>query len=559
MFAHPHWLASLARLFKWPPPKDLLWPLILPFIAMLALILLGEGTFFERLFEVDDYMFIISLLLFFCVFVLVLTTREPGGALGAYVTVTRWIARLSLPLCVAMTLLALTGKLYIMGDLHQLSHYASINAAMLRSQFFTSAWMIAGCGGMTCLFLYLRALVARIPNSGWSRRARWWAMLWMMIPILTTGRWALAAFPDPLPRETARQNEDAGSLLQNEFFTWFRLGIVDGGGLGATVYHYLATFLIVMPEMLILPLLSVLAVEMILLGLAFRRIAENCISHRVLLDTETRAAVEGEALAQEAFGDPMKKTCIGMAVGPALCLLVFGAMSWAYVAYKTPPHDIPKLIETLGGDDRNLRERAQQELLKHGKGPLLTALKDENKQVRARAAIALGDLADPSTVPNLVAALDDHSYWVRGQAAEALGDIGDRSAIPHLLTRLEDSEGYVRSKVTKALVKLEALESVQTLVAQLERRQPSEVAAAVRALGALGDKTVIPHLLPLLNSQKRFVSDAALLAIARINGQAFHELPRAQRSQAAYEWWEREGRRKYAPEENAANLPSPGQ
>jgi HEAT repeat protein len=88
------------------------------------------------------------------------------------------------------------------------------------------------------------------------------------------------------------------------------------------------------------------------------------------------------------------------------------------------------------------------------------ALKDED--VRRAAAWALGEIKDPSTVPQLLGALKDKNSGVRYWAADALGEIGDKSAITPLRAQLGflgifggEKDYYVRDKIKDAIRRLE--------------------------------------------------------------------------------------------------------
>ena len=72
---------------------------------------------------------------------------------------------------------------------------------------------------------------------------------------------------------------------------------------------------------------------------------------------------------------------------------------------------------------------------------LIKALQDQEWEVRASAALALGDIgADAKdAVPALVKALQDQDEWVRSRATLALGRIGGgaKDAVPALIQLLQ--------------------------------------------------------------------------------------------------------------------------
>jgi hypothetical protein len=75
---------------------------------------------------------------------------------------------------------------------------------------------------------------------------------------------------------------------------------------------------------------------------------------------------------------------------------------------------------------------------------LLLADRTGGGKERRGAAVALGDLRDPSAVGPLISVLDD--YAVRGLAAEALGKIGDPRAIGPLMQLMHTSDNPIVTK-----------------------------------------------------------------------------------------------------------------
>lgn len=82
-------------------------------------------------------------------------------------------------------------------------------------------------------------------------------------------------------------------------------------------------------------------------------------------------------------------------------------------------------------------------------------LKDSNREVRAEAAKALGELGDPRAVDPLIPLLKDEVKLVRARAAEALGTLGDMRAVDPLIPVLKDEDEWVREHAKKALEQLQ--------------------------------------------------------------------------------------------------------
>ncbi len=89
---------------------------------------------------------------------------------------------------------------------------------------------------------------------------------------------------------------------------------------------------------------------------------------------------------------------------------------------------------------------------------LIDQLSDETREVRERAAEALGKIGEPAkeAIPALLEALGDEAREVRERAAEALGKIGKpaKGAIPVLIEALNDESDRVRESAAEALEKL---------------------------------------------------------------------------------------------------------
>ena len=164
----------------------------------------------------------------------------------------------------------------------------------------------------------------------------------------------------------------------------------------------------------------------------------------------------------------VKWVLVGFAIGGLLLLLVVsGARSQDWCS------DEAKVRERL---ERAIEARGEIEVIascKRAVVPVLNdALKDENVDVRWRAANALGDIGPEAkdSVPALIDALKDKNSPVRGGAAFALGSIGPeaKDSVPALIDALKDSR--VRSNAASALggIGAEAKDSVPALIDTLK-------------------------------------------------------------------------------------------
>ncbi len=82
---------------------------------------------------------------------------------------------------------------------------------------------------------------------------------------------------------------------------------------------------------------------------------------------------------------------------------------------------------------------------------LLERLSDEDPDLRARAAHALGKLGDPTVHRGLIGCLRDPEWPVRAMAAKALGRIRAAEGVEPLTALLQDRQWWARSNAAEAL------------------------------------------------------------------------------------------------------------
>ncbi|MHB9134167.1 MAG: HEAT repeat domain-containing protein [Armatimonadota bacterium] len=151
------------------------------------------------------------------------------------------------------------------------------------------------------------------------------------------------------------------------------------------------------------------------------------------------------------------------------------------------PMCVEPLMTAFMQDKRHaVRKAAVTSLMKLGSDvaeSLVIALVDEDAQTRVIAADALGQLADPRTVPSLLSTLRDRNEMVRREGAKALGIIGDPRAIDSLLNVVTDENAEVKTAVAKALGQIGDPRSAKALLRMLSDDQCMDAAAdALRAL-----------------------------------------------------------------------------
>jgi cyclophilin family peptidyl-prolyl cis-trans isomerase/HEAT repeat protein len=126
-----------------------------------------------------------------------------------------------------------------------------------------------------------------------------------------------------------------------------------------------------------------------------------------------------------------------LAAGLAVAPIAFAAKKPA----APPSARIEKLARLLELED----QRAT------GGDEVARRLRDPDRGVRRRAALAAGRIAAPELVPPLVELMNDQEVEVRRMAAFALGLAGSRLAVDRLLASLQDADGQVRGRAAEAL------------------------------------------------------------------------------------------------------------
>ncbi len=110
-----------------------------------------------------------------------------------------------------------------------------------------------------------------------------------------------------------------------------------------------------------------------------------------------------------------------------------------------------------------------------GGGELELLLGDLDNRVRARAALAMGRLGDPSAALKLTPLLTDPSPYVRATAAFSLGILEGplpEGAAASLTDALDDEEPRVRGRVAEALARVAGENAAEALGAELARWVP---------------------------------------------------------------------------------------
>jgi len=142
------------------------------------------------------------------------------------------------------------------------------------------------------------------------------------------------------------------------------------------------------------------------------------------------------------------------------------------------------------------------------------AIDDRRWWARTEAVRALGLVRNRDSMGRLVQALDEPHEEVRAAAVDAIGRIGDPACGPILLARLRDESRHQRARVVEAIRSLGP--SMMPILLEHARVHADDTAMTIGILGVVGGTAAIDSLLEWSGSPDAAVRAAALRAIGSI-------------------------------------------
>lgn len=158
------------------------------------------------------------------------------------------------------------------------------------------------------------------------------------------------------------------------------------------------------------------------------------------------------------------------------------------------PVAVPRMTEALYDADKEMRKFAVDSLkgikTPETEDPLIKALSDEDVNVAAAAAEALGAVGTQRSVPHLAACLDGH-VWLRCAALKTLGEIGGENALCAVLSLDSQTDDMTLFCAITALERIRRVESLDFLFNLLDNSpahlEPPLIQAVNRILQDAGD------------------------------------------------------------------------
>ena len=181
--------------------------------------------------------------------------------------------------------------------------------------------------------------------------------------------------------------------------------------------------------------------------------------------------------------------------------------------------DTQKLSDALGNDNWQVRQTAVETLVGHGGQDaialLVSKIRNEHHDfsILNTALQALTKMEGDIITP-LTELLNVPDKDLRGYAVLALGEQLDRRAIFPLIQALNDEDTNVRYNAIEALGKLQAIEAVDVLAEIAESRDFFLAFPALDALKQIGDPSVTPRMIALLEDE--LLRDPAIEVLGQI-------------------------------------------
>lgn len=148
-------------------------------------------------------------------------------------------------------------------------------------------------------------------------------------------------------------------------------------------------------------------------------------------------------------------------------------------------------------------------------------LKDPVPAVRESAAAALADLGAKESVSTLTQGLNDGGYTVRAAVAAALLQLGQpyETVAPTIRALAQQNDTAARSSAAFALgkaTKVNRQGAIAVLASLATDPLPGPKIVAIRSLGHIGDRDIIPDLKEGLHDQNEAVRATAAGALLHV-------------------------------------------
>ncbi|HXQ31769.1 MAG TPA: HEAT repeat domain-containing protein [Steroidobacteraceae bacterium] len=187
------------------------------------------------------------------------------------------------------------------------------------------------------------------------------------------------------------------------------------------------------------------------------------------------------------------------------------AVSWALSSAKGFPAS--QLLEAL--KNRNIAGPALLEVIAAHKTriplrELLAAAYNPQAADKAGLFKIIADVADPQSVPDLLARLEGKDVGVRVHLMEILSKFGTPEVQHALLGQLKDPNRMIRQAALAALLKMPALSTVEAVAPLLADADMEVTNRAIELMIRANDPQTVRYLVPILKDESEYARRAAV-------------------------------------------------
>ncbi len=183
------------------------------------------------------------------------------------------------------------------------------------------------------------------------------------------------------------------------------------------------------------------------------------------------------------------------------------------------PVDVQPICKMLRDADMTVQSKAIDTIIKINSADsvkyLLEILQDESEYVRRAAVEVLNEVGNTSAIKDLIDALRDQDWWVRVRASDALGSIGGPRVVESVISLIKDQDEFIRRFAIEILNSTKDSRAKNYLADALEDDDWWVRERAVDALAAIGDPSVVPRLVTLMQKDDR-AAPVVIRALAQI-------------------------------------------
>jgi len=179
---------------------------------------------------------------------------------------------------------------------------------------------------------------------------------------------------------------------------------------------------------------------------------------------------------------------------------------------------VKQLLKAIASDDPNYRNSAAETLILIGEAIipfLIDELDSDDKDVRKFLVDVMGEIKSEKAVPYLIAAIDDLDENVAEGACESLGKIGSAEAVDALIHALTKGE-WLQFSAIEAMGKIGDPKSVPYIINIMQRSSDCIKYVAIEALGNIKDELAVDPILKEINNKNPEIFRTVILSLKNI-------------------------------------------